>query len=164
MKAIERALREIDELERMLPLVALRATAVSGWSVGEQIEHVIAVGDSILDGLAEETRTEHEKPLRFSGKFVLLTGFIPRGRGRSPEKLRPSGIAAEELRGRLQRFRERLRAIRENGASLDTNRSRFNHPLFGTLDARQWVRFVDIHQHHHVKIVRDIAGAAVVAR
>jgi hypothetical protein len=162
VRSIDRSLRELDEMERMLGLFPLRVERISAWSVGQQIEHIIVVGDSILEALAAQKSSERAKPLTFVGRIVLFSGFIPRGRGRSPEKLRPSGISVEELRSRLQQYRNRLVALRAALSEIASNPARFNHPFFGSFNARQWVRFLDVHQHHHVKIVRDIAGAAVV--
>ena len=62
---------------------------------------------------------------------------------------------------RIHEARERVQALARNARGLRTNRAHMNHPIFGGLRPQQWVRFLDIHQHHHMKIIRDIASAAV---
>jgi hypothetical protein len=41
-------------------------------------------------------------------------------------------------------------------AALDEARGTLPHPIFGPLNARRWLRFAGVHNHHHWKIVRDI--------
>ena len=38
--------------------------------------------------------------------------------------------------------------------------NRAPHPHFGGMTARQWTRFLGIHTHHHIKIIRDIDAKA----
>ena len=37
---------------------------------------------------------------------------------------------------------------------------RCKHPYFGALDIAEWMRFMDVHHRHHLKIIRDIRKAA----
>lgn len=160
-RSFDRVLRELDELQRLMPLASLRSDKVSAWSIEQQMEHILAVDFSILDGLEKETMVDAPKPFRMIGRLILFVGHIPRGRGRSPEKLKPTGVTTEQLTARINEARERVVALARDQRALRTNRAHMNHPFFGGLRALQWVRFLDVHQHHHVKIIRDIASSAV---
>src|SRR5262249_61199055 len=71
-----------------------------------------------------------------------------------------AGEAPEAIRGRLEETRRLLAALRERAGALDAVRARRRHPRFGGLVPSAWVRFITVHQHHHLKIVREIRKAA----
>jgi hypothetical protein len=55
-----------------------------------------------------------------------------------------------------------LEAVRQLGDALaETERSdgRWNHFVFGGLSPMQWLRTMDVHTRHHLKIIRDIERA-----
>jgi hypothetical protein len=85
------------------------------------------------------------------GRLVLLTGWIPRGRGKAPEKLRGAVCSAEDLKARLVELDELIDRIAaeppRNGDPV------VRHPFFGGLSFRQALRFLAIHTDHHLKIV-----------
>ncbi len=151
------------ELRRLAELpgedLARRRPEISAWSVAEQLEHLALSDLSILQGLGRLlTDPASGQPVRltWTGRLVLALGFIPRGRGRSPRSLRPQASEAEALRSMLREASERLAGLRDRLAALAACRTGFRHPYFGILDPRRWLRFVEVHQHHHLKIIRDI--------
>ena len=89
----------LDEMERAERLArepetcAVRVDSVSHWSVLQQLDHLLKTDAAILDGLRQNLKdnapNEPGGPT-FMGWFVLLTGFIPRGKGKAPEFVLPS--------------------------------------------------------------------------
>jgi hypothetical protein len=154
--------RVADQLDRMIALAAdpadleRRVPEVSDWSVGLQLEHVTHVCRGVLDTLGRilgGDAREASGP-NFLGWVFLTLNWIPRGRGKVPEKMRPQGIDGGRLQANLDRERRRLAeldldALAGAGGTLP-------HPIFGPLDARRWLRFLEVHNHHHWKIVRDV--------
>jgi hypothetical protein len=147
-----------EQAAKMRRIVAagrdLAATPVarSSWSVAEHFDHTIKVAHSVLSELAHPRRPPPSRPLNLIGKVILVIGWIPRGRGRSPEKLRGGAVTMDELRERLTA----LEAVIEEVAGKTVPRSRvplIPHPYFGGLTYAQALRFVAIHNHHHLKIV-----------
>ncbi len=140
--------------------LAARAERVSGWSVGDHLEHLQRVGRSVLgvlDKLRAEPRPGPGPGIRAVGRLTLLVGFIPRGRARAIKSVEPQGLPQERLRTELAALLARLAALApEQLAQLEGTTARFPHPIFGRLDARQWLRFLEVHQAHHLKIIRDI--------
>jgi hypothetical protein len=154
--------RVAAQLDRMIELAAdpahleRRAPQVSDWSLGLQLEHVTHVCRSVLDTLGRilggDARDAGGPNLR--GRVFLTLNWIPRGRGKAPERMRPQGIDAGQLTAGLARERQRLSELELD--ALAGAGGTLPHPIFGPLDARLWLRFLEVHNHHHWKIVRDI--------
>ena len=91
---------------------------------------------------------------------MLKTGFIPRGFGKAPGAVQPAGRDAADIAAGLQRLGQRFAELREQLPRLEEAGWRCRHPYFGALDIAEWMRFMDTHHRHHLKIVRDIRKAA----
>ncbi|MCB1008563.1 MAG: DinB family protein [Acidobacteria bacterium] len=152
---------QIDEIGALLddcPL-DLRAPRVSGWSVGEQVDHMTQVLASGL-GLLETPGEPRPNGINLSGRILLALRWIPRGVGKSPKGVLPRGASPEDLRERLADLRRRLDAISAAPDRLADPRPTIPHPYFGALNPAQGLRFLAIHTRHHLKIVRDIRKAS----
>ena len=158
--------RILDQLSAYLelaedePVLELRREQVSQWSVAEHMEHIARSDASILDVLeGRKTQTvpkgARAKPL---ARLLLAIGFIPRGRARAPAFVEPRDPQPAALRARLERAHARFTALGDDLARLQCA-ALARHFAFGYLDGVQWLRFVNIHQHHHWKIIRDIRRA-----
>jgi hypothetical protein len=172
-----RLLRQVEEMVALVDVregqegtgrteaeLRARAEEVSGWSVAEHLEHLTLVDRGILDridGLLAGSPPSPVGGINAAGRLVLLFGFIPRGRGRATTPLRPQGLAVDELRGRLGEIGERVRRLGPRLGELEHTPGRFRHLIFGGLTGAQWHRFLAIHHHHHLKIIRDVRSALV---
>ena len=86
---------------------------------------------------------------------VFLTGRIPRGRGKSPEKAIPrDGLWTNELEELLKESERQLEAARQ--VSRD---HWYRHFVFGVLDRDRTLKYLGIHNRHHARIVQDILRA-----
>lgn len=137
-----------------------RVPAGSRWSVGEHLEHVARAEVDVLDlvaRLAEGRAGEERGAPTLAGRAVLLTRWIPRGRGRSPERVQPRAAPAAERRHSMERLLARaagLAELLERGPEhIASARGKLPHPALGSFDARQWLRFGPIHAEHHLRIV-----------
>jgi len=153
---------QLDEIGALLDAcpLDLRAPRISGWSVGEQLDHatqVLVSGFSLLDAGQEPTR---QGEINLTGRILLGLGWLPRGVGKSPKGVLPKDASAETLRERLEELRHRLDALAAAPGRLDDPRPAIQHPYFGVLNPAQGVRFLAVHTRHHLKIVRDIRRAA----
>jgi hypothetical protein len=63
----------------------------------------------------------------------------------------------------IEEIERGVRELEPRLGELEAGGGRSRHPLFGGLGGRQWLRFVTVHHHHHLKIVRDIRGARGLA-
>lgn len=158
-RAVDRAL----ELASGAETFAARAPDISGWSVGRHLEHLLRSDRQILawvegvaagaSGLGGSGRPG------WRGWIVLLTGYIPRGKGRAPEFTRPEGMPREEVEAGFRDLAVRVRRIGFCLGTVARSRARLPHPSLGAFDASQWLRFAELHHRHHEKVIRDILGA-----
>ena len=161
--AIGRLAGQLDEITRIVrfepALLALRAERVSGWSIGQQVDHMLKVleaGQRLLEG----PHPALARGINLLGRFVLLTRWIPRGVGKSPKSVLPVECAPAELAERSSRLRKLYCDTPLPAAVLAERNPVFPHPYFGGLTPVEGLRFLDIHTHHHLKIVTDIRRAA----
>jgi len=164
-QAIVADLDSLIELATQPEEMSRHAASVSHWSVGKHVEHLTLSGELTLDGLAKLLdHTSETIPGRptFVGRFCLWVGHIPRGRGQAPKGVVPRGIADLEIHDRLRAVRQGFADLEDSISSLAASRATLPHPVFGRLDASQWLRFTAIHHHHHRKIMRDIVRSGEV--
>ena len=87
-----------------------KAESVSAWDVGQHLDHLAEADRFILGGIEaalEDPPPNVDKRPVFIGRVVLLTGFIPRGKGKAPEQTQPKASSGEEIRENLDaRFAE----------------------------------------------------------
>ncbi len=162
ISAIRRLYGEMNDILSMTEDVRGRVVPkVSAWTPVEQIAHVSKANRWVLSSLvAMLVRGKHfgdgGKPTAI-GRFVLGTGYIPRGIGKAPSAALPdTPIKIERLREGLETQIRHLDAIETERKEAVRSTQQFRHPQFGFLTPRQWIRFVHVHTRHHMKIVRDI--------
>ncbi|HYC87995.1 MAG TPA: DinB family protein [Thermoanaerobaculia bacterium] len=149
---IREQLERIDALCRDARLFTVNER-VSAWSPAEHVDHLLKVTKSILDRLPSDEAVP--RGISLLGRAVLGLRWIPRGRGRTPERLTGKQCTPEELRARLTRVTMAAEGV--DTAAVDTARiPNVPHPRFGGLTPAQALRFVTVHTEHHLKIVRDI--------
>lgn len=127
---------------------------IGGWSYSEVYAHIF--DSSILslmaiqkclngDGLVEKT------PL--GAKAVLFFGMLPPGkRYKVPERLvdRAKKITIAEARQFITDFELPVAKISEALEKANPT-IKVAHPRLGFLNAKQWLRFIEIHLNHHLK-------------
>ena len=136
------------------------APAISKWSVKDHLEHLAIANEGMVewihracDGAAE---LESGGGPNLLGRIVLLVGAIPRGKGKAPERTIPQGMGAEDLVAQIRRMRGRVEALGARVPQMQASIATRKHFAFGDLNAAQWLRFAEIHNHHHQKIIRDV--------
>ncbi len=127
---------------------------VSGWSAGEHLDHSAKVAAAILRQMLKNEPID-APPINWIGRALLGAGWLPRGRGRSPERLRGAVVTPvvleatyRELAGLLEDFPKR--------SALEPSRPLVKHPVFRGLNATQAMRFIAVHNRHHMKIVDEV--------
>lgn len=146
--------------------LAARAAAVSGWSVAEQLEHLVLVDRAVLKGIGrilDDPQPPAGPDINLLGRVVLGTGFMPRGRARTTLAYNPAAMLQEALHAAILDVDRGLREMAPRLGGLERAGGRSRHPRFGGLGGRQWLRFLAVHHHHHLKIVRDIRRARGLA-
>ncbi len=163
-RTLERVRVQYDaliDLARDPDAPTLRDESVSAWSIGEQLEHLALADRPILDAVDRILAGGHaddakKKPSKI-GRMMLLSGWIPRGKGRAPEVARPRGADPGAIAAGLAIEKERCEAY--DAAALREAAGTVAHFAFGHMTACQWLRFIEVHHDHHMKIIRDIQRA-----
>jgi hypothetical protein len=132
------------------------------WCTGEILEHLHLTYTGTIKGL--EKVLASGQPLvtppsirqRLSVVVVVGFGHMPEGRT-APEKSRPKGIAAEEVRQQIGK------TIMQMDTMITQCQSRFgtrvplmNHSILGPLTAPQWRKFHVVHGRHHHKQILNL--------
>jgi hypothetical protein len=150
--------RQVDDMLAMPAKVGdalfVQRPGVSGWSAGEHLDHLAKVTGSVLRQLSKNEAVD-VPPISVIGRVILTTGWIPRGKARSPEKLRAVVTTREELEKAFAELAAMIGAF-PGETDLLSGRPLMKHPIFRGLDATQSLRFIEIHNAHHLKIARDV--------
>jgi hypothetical protein len=127
------------------------------WSTGEIMEHLhhtytgTAKGMQLcLDGGQPRARTRTLKEF-FQVFLVLEAGYFPEGRT-APERTRPRGLPAQEIRQEIAR---NIAGMDDLIAQCEVRFGKrtlvLDHPILGPLTCTQWRKFHWVHGRHHVK-------------
>jgi hypothetical protein len=144
--------------------------AVSGWSIGQHLSHMMLVDRAIvatvvrmtMEGAASGAPGETARAagraggINVLGRAVFAFNFMPRGRGQATALVQPLDTTPEALRELVAAHEGYLTALGGRLPAIEAARVRSQHPVFGQLTSTQWLRFIAIHHHHHLKIIRDI--------
>lgn len=145
-------IKSVDQLEQHLNHFEVVNTNVSSRGVDWHIDHTLKVIISIIVSLKESNPTEYQWKFNFLRTYILFSGIIPRGKGRSPKTVNNlNKIDMNEVQAQLKEARKLISEIN----TLPKN-SNFKHPYFGLLNLRPTKLFLLIHTKHHLKIINDI--------
>ena len=144
----------LEDLRTSATNAVLRAPAVSEWSIGMHVHHCGLAMIRICQSLVASTPPPPRSRFSFRTTLVFSSGRIPRGRGRSPDAVLPrQDISPAEL---LTLLDEAERILSE-AHDLDP-KTWSRHFAFGVLDRNKTLRFVRIHNRHHLRIISDIVA------
>lgn len=142
----------IYKLETKIQLNETVNLNVSNSTVGWQIEHSCKVILAIIEVLKNSNPDEYRRDLNLKRSVVLITKKIPRGVGKAPESVQPKGDSTKEiLEDSIQSVYKKLNELEDISP-----KSFFKHPIFGNLNKKKTIRFLEIHTLHHYKIICDI--------
>ena len=158
--AVAELARIRGQLERMRTLCGepderlfVTKDGVSKWSPAEHVDHLLKVTSSVLERIP--TGEVLPNGISFLGRVILGLGWIPRGVGKAPARVMAVRTTPAELHETLARVASLVEAV--DATAVDGVRSpNVPHPRFGGLTPAQALRFVSVHNDHHLKIVRDI--------
>ena len=133
--------------------------AVSGWCPAEHLDHCAKVARLMLEVVNSAGALPAGNGISTLGRVILIFGWIPRGRGKAPKRVFGSRVDGAALLASLQEVEELVERVDAAAVS----RSRVPvvpHPKFGGLTGDEALRFIDIHNRHHLRIITDIERAA----
>ncbi len=159
--------RILDQLGGFAELAADASTlelghdSTSSWNIAQHLVHLALVDVSILKRLepgAENAESATGGPTLI-GRCMLALGYIPRGRGKAPAISNPRQPNIADIAPQMTETRQRFVELEPDLPRLGSGPALAKHFAFGHLNGTQWLRFVEIHHHHHAKIIREIQRA-----
>lgn len=124
-----------------------------GWSYSEVYSHIFESNllsllalEKCVKGLAEETKQRNHWAVR----LILFFGKFPPGKIKAPARIADlvKKISKEEALQLMAKLKQRLTALVPSIAQASATQ-KAKHPRLGPLNAKQWLRFVEIHTEHH---------------
>ncbi|MEY2901408.1 MAG: hypothetical protein RLY89_514 [Bacteroidota bacterium] len=143
---------QLDIISELLSEFDSKAPSVSEASVGWHLEHLLLVNGRVAEALIQSNPEDYHWTFNLKKSLVLFIKRIPRGKAKAPKTARPEGNQSpEDLRNRIPGLKEKLAGL----TKLHPN-ANFKHPFFGSLNLKTTIRFLFVHNQHHLKIVQDI--------
>jgi hypothetical protein len=132
---------------------------IAGWSYSEVYSHIF--DSSLLSLIALEHAANgkgENKPTHFIVKLILLLGSLPPAKKYKVPKRLAERVKKINKTEALDFVLEFEKALDDNypliaNASVDC---KTKHPRLGYLNAKQWLRFIEIHLKHHLKQLERI--------
>jgi hypothetical protein len=123
---------------------------IGGWSLSEVYSHIF--DSSLLSLMAIEKCTQglgEQKKTLFVAKLLLLIGRFPLAKAPSKIADRVKKITPIDAQQLITDFELQLS---KNYSSISKAEAthKIKHPRLGYLNAKQWLRFIEIHLNHHL--------------
>lgn len=155
-------------LEKITDMDFQQQPAPGAWSYAEVFSHVytanqacfMAIENCIKDK-AEVTTQKASLP----GRIILWTGIFPPVKIKAPKRIAAmvQKITKEDAARHLQQLRDMLQRLLPDIPKAAPNQKAV-HPRMGYFDAKQWLRFIEIHTRHHLKQLQRIEKSLKTSR
>lgn len=165
-------LRSVGNYEELLQHVTeerfTETPAEDVWSYAEVFSHIFRSNMSCftaMDRCIKGTALEVSADMHWKVKLLFFFGRLPPGtRYKVPEKLRDQvvKVSREEARQLIDAFKKELHSITQLVPQASPTQ-KVKHPRMGPLNAKQWLRFVDIHTRHHERQLKRISKQLAVS-
>jgi hypothetical protein len=137
-------------------------SAPDRWSVAEVSEH-IGLSESMIFGMVQSrvmtSPAAPEKRAEVAGRDEMILKMVPdrSHKAQAPEFLKPTNRWANEA-DLTKTFEDSRKATMDYVRTTnDDLRDHFGpHPVFGTLDAYQWILLISAHSERHTKQIEEV--------
>jgi hypothetical protein len=141
-------------------------SAPDRWSVAETAEHVVlaeaALFGNVWKAISSPPNPEWEEKTK--GKTELIERVMaPRlGKAQAPESLVPQGrMTPAQVKERFEKQREQIvKFATETQVALKERTVDHPFPVFGTLNAYQWLIYTPLHTMRHDKQIAEVKATA----
>jgi uncharacterized damage-inducible protein DinB len=135
------------------------------WSAGETAQHLVLAEEAIF-GLIKRVLAEQPNPeweLKTTGKNDVLQRALPNRTVRvsAPERLQPHAkLTCEEVIKRFKEVRARtLQFAETTQLPLKQHTEDNPFPVFGTLNAHQWLMYIPMHNVRHNQQIAEVKAS-----
>lgn len=136
------------------------------WSVGQCAEHIVlserALFETAKRALAEDPNPDWQEKTR--GKSELLKRVLPNrnpggaGGAQAPQEIRPTqGLSHDQVVAELESLRaEIIELVRTIDGPMKQHTQENPFPVFGTLNAYDWLIYIPLHTIRHSKQIVEV--------
>lgn len=158
--AIRPLFLELQQLKARCKYSNEKFEKISRWSVGQHIEHVLAVNAQALRLLAGEAKdaASTQVDVKPDTLIMLSTGLIVRGELQALDAVLPRMTNHVDLGEDVERATHMVDALLALYHDIGNDNRLYPHATLGGMTRLQWLRYLEVHTHHHSKIITDIVG------
>ncbi|KJD31826.1 hypothetical protein PK35_13140 [Tamlana nanhaiensis] len=144
--------QQLAQIENLIPQINLTNTKTSKASIGWHLDHSLKVFNVVSTATIQSNPEDYKWTFNFWRALLLPINYIPRGKAKAPKYvLPPENILEQDIRNQLETARFNLNALQHLPKT-----SYFKHFIFGKLSKKKTLRFLQMHTHHHLKIINKI--------
>ena len=151
---MDRIITQLEELSKYISKYSFQDDSVSQVNVGCHIGHSLLSIVHMIDALKKSDPTAYQKKFGLMRVLILKGRIIPRAKVTAPNIVLPKRIvhnSQEELGLLLEKTYDTLQYVK----ALNPN-AFLEHPVLGSICVEETLQFIGVHNHHHIKIIRDI--------
>jgi hypothetical protein len=135
------------------------------WSVGETAEHIVLAETGLFSfvekAVASPPNPDWEAKTRGKTEFIEKVMLDRTHKAKAPETIQPHGaLSHEEV---IQRYKEQrahvLKFAEETDVALKEHTADHPFPVFGTLNAYQWLIYVPLHNLRHDQQIAEVKAS-----
>ena len=136
------------------------------WSVGETAEHIVlaeaGLFSNVQKAVAAPANPAWEEKTKGKTEFIERVMAPRLGKAQAPEPLVPKGaMTAAEVKARFEKQRaEIVKFAQETDIALKEHTTEHPFPVFGTLNAYQWLIYGPLHTMRHDKQIAEVKATA----
>jgi hypothetical protein len=136
------------------------------WSVAEVSEHILLaegmLWGKMQEALANPPNPDWEKKTNGKTEFILKVMAPRMGKAQAPEEIKPRGdLTRAEIMSRFAQVRANtLQFAERTQIALKEQTSEHPFPVFGTLNAYQWLIYIPLHNMRHDKQIEEVKSTA----
>jgi hypothetical protein len=157
-------LRAVSYYENLLSGVSedvfIQSPDDGGWSYSETFSHIFQSNlfsllaiEKCIAGIGSPNR----KRIHWLAWLILFFGRFPPVKFKAPEKIAAMTrkISREDALILINKFKNRLGEVKSNMNNANPYQ-KTKHPRLGLLNAKEWLRFIEVHTIHHTRQLRRI--------
>lgn len=136
------------------------------WSVGEVAEHIVlaeaALFGNVTKAMASPVNPGWEQKTKGKTEFIVKVMAPRMGKAQAPEAIVPhGGMTVAQVREKFEAQRaEVAKFAAETDEALKEHTVEHPFPIFGTLNAYQWLIYVPLHTMRHDKQIAEVKATA----
>lgn len=134
--------------------------SADGWSIAENVEHVIFVEGRILAGIGRALEKASTMPCTLDDETLVRMVLDRTERIKGPAAVAPTGRwPCERLAPEFDAVRNRSLEFAK-GTTAELRKHSYAHPFFGELDCYQWLLVIPLHGERHRLQISEVAATA----